>query len=43
MLLGLGAGGKRLDALTERKREILRLLAHGNSNAELAERDEHPA
>ena len=29
---------KKLDELTEREREILRLLAQGNSNAELAER-----
>ena len=29
---------ERLDELTEREREILRLLAQGNSNAELAER-----
>ena len=28
--------GTRLDALTEREREVLRMLAHGKSNAELA-------
>jgi DNA-binding NarL/FixJ family response regulator len=32
------ADAGRLDELTEREREILRLLAQGNSNAELAER-----
>jgi DNA-binding NarL/FixJ family response regulator len=28
--------GTRLDALTQREREVLRMLAHGKSNAELA-------
>ena len=28
--------GTRLDALTEREREVLKMLAHGKSNAELA-------
>ena len=32
------ASSEGLDELTEREREILRLLAQGNSNAELAER-----